>query len=266
VTAADNELADPLVDPGPLRCTAPDREAYKALHRGDAGQQRPDGGDADASIDSLTLGVEGMEHTVLVVFDKSGSMTSLWDGRNKWQVASDTMIEAVTPFQDYLSVGAILFPTDGECGVAGIQSGGQIDFRGGADFLAEWETSMRRYGPDGGTPMSVALVRADQAIARACEMGVLGRPFKVVLLTVGEPNCEGDMELLTTLPAKWNQHGIRTHVVGLPGSETAEELLEAIARAGGTDTYLSQVGGGTGAYLSPSDPVQLEEHMTVLCE
>lgn len=260
------EITDPVLEPVPLRCNAPDREEYKAQHLADDGEQQPDGESPDASVDSLTLGDEGMEHTVLVVFDKSGSMSSPWDGRNKWQAASDTMIAAVTPFQSYLSVGAIFFPTDGDCGVDGIQSGRQIDFRGGADFLAEWETSMRRYAPDGGTPMSVALLQADRAIARACEMGVLERPFKVVLLTDGEPNCDGDMELLTSLPAKWKQHGIKTHVVGLPGSEAATALLEAMAEAGGTDTYLAEKGVGDDAYYAPGDPAELTGHMTMVLE
>ena len=95
---------------------------------------------------------------------------------------------------------------------------------------------------------------------------MLERPFKVVLLTDGEPNCDGDMELLTALPAKWNQHGIKTHVVGLPGSGTAKELLEAIAEAGGTDTYLSQKNVGTDAYYAPDQPDQMEGFMTMVLE
>jgi hypothetical protein len=36
----------------------------------------------------------------------------------------------------------------------------------------------------------------------------------------------------------WAAAGIQTHVVGLPGVEGAEELLNAIAAAGGSGTYI----------------------------
>jgi hypothetical protein len=250
------EVIEPIADPGPLLCTAPDRESYKAAHQTDAGDESPDAAvsDLDASSAMFDLENGGMEHTVLFIFDKSGSMTTNWDGRNKWQVAADTMIASVSPFQDYLSAGAIFFPTDDNCGVAAIESEKQIDFRLGSDFLAAWETSMSGSSPNGATPMSVAFRQADQAIARACQLGVLVRPFKVAVLTDGEPNCDGDPEVLTSLPAKWNQHGIKTYVIGLPGSEPASALLEAIAQAGGTETY-----------FSPSEPDELEDQMTVIC-
>jgi len=197
----------------------------------------------------------GMEHTALIVFDKSVSMETNWDGRSKWQVASDTMIETVSPFQHYLSVGAIFFPTDNECGVAPIDSGEQIDFRPGGDFLAAWEASMIRYIAAGETPMSLAFERANQAIVRACETGVLQRPFKVIVLTDGEPNCESDLGLLTGLPTRWKRAGIKTHVVGLPGYDPAHDLLESIAQAGGTDIF-----------FSPSEPEEFEETMYMLLE
>jgi len=234
----------PLADPDTIRCNAPDREQYKAAFRDDT-----DGGDP--------LGMEsaGMEHTALIVFDKSESMETNWDGRSKWLVANDTMIATVSPFQHYLSVGAIFFPSDDYCGVAPMDSDKQIDFRPAADFIDEWETSMLRYIPAGATPMSLAFEQANQAIVRACETGVLQRPFKVIVLTDGEPNCESELRFLTALPERWMRHGIKTHVVGLPGYDPAQELLESIARAGGTNTF-----------FSPSAPRDFEETMYALLE
>ncbi|MBN1655870.1 MAG: VWA domain-containing protein [Deltaproteobacteria bacterium] len=248
------EVIEPIADPGPLLCTAPEREAYKATRQQDAVDGQADAAVADASLTLFDPGSDGMEHTVLFIFDKSGSMATNWDGRNKWHVANDTMIASVTPFQSYLSVGAIFFPTDDSCSVASIESGEQIDFRGGEDFLVAWEGSMSRYSAGGATPMSVALRQADQAIARACRLGVLERPFKVAILTDGEPNCDGDPQELTRLPAKWAQHGIKTHVIGLPGSESARAILEAMANAGGTKTF-----------ISPSEPDELEDQMMAIC-
>ncbi len=294
------ETEDLVVDLDPLACTAPDRAEYKARHGivveddadGGVAADESDGGvepygsqDLDAGVagddpvdsgvevdsgdplDSFSLDSEGMEHTVLFVFDKSGSMAFPWDGqRNKWKVAADTMIEAVTPYQSYLSVGAIFFPTDRGCEVASLQSGAQIDFLPGGDYLAAWEASLQRYGPDGSTPMSVAFIRADQAIARACAQGVLERPFKVVVLTDGEPNCDGDMRLLTEYPAKWARHGIKTYVVGLPGSDVASGLLQSIAAAGQTDTFLAERGESDDAYFAPDAPEQFGEYMQIVLE
>jgi Mg-chelatase subunit ChlD len=61
----------------------------------------------------------------------------------------------------------------------------------------------------------------------------------VIVLTDGEPNCDTEPELLTMLPAHWNERGVKTHVLGLPGSDTAADLLNAIAEAGGTGEFVS---------------------------
>ena len=48
---------------------------------------------------------------------------------------------------------------------------------------------------------------------------------------------------------------METHVLGLPGSQTAIDLLDGIAQA-----------GGTGKHVAPSDPTQLEETFHYLAE
>jgi hypothetical protein len=57
-------------------------------------------------------------------------------------------------------------------------------------------------------------------------------------VTDGEPNCEGDLALLTELPAKWLERGVLTHVLGLPGTTSAATLLNDIAEAGGTEHFV----------------------------
>jgi hypothetical protein len=73
------------------------------------------------------------------------------------------------------------------------------------------------------------------ALARACELGLLDDRFRVVLVTDGEPTCEDDPARITGLAAEWNQAGVETWVMGLPGSDTALALLDSIAKAGGTE-------------------------------
>lgn len=44
---------------------------------------------------------------------------------------------------------------------------------------------------------------------------------------------------MTGLAAKWHELGVETWVMGLPGSSGATELLDAIAKAGGTEKHQS---------------------------
>jgi Mg-chelatase subunit ChlD len=70
-------------------------------------------------------------------------------------------------------------------------------------------------------------------------MGLLEDRFNVVVITDGEPNCDGNNALLTALPSKWHELGVATVVLGLPGSSQAEALLDSIAEAGGTHAHQS---------------------------
>jgi hypothetical protein len=214
-------------------CVAPDRDEYKAEHG-----IYPDGPDGTFEDVAAEEQVEGMEHTVLFIFDRSGSMTTYWDHRDKWTVARDAMIDSVSKYQHYLSAGAIFFPTDMGCEVQPIQAAAQIDYSGGSDFLTRWETLSSEYAPVGQTPLNTAFELADSAITWACLRGILERPFKVVLLTDGEPNCDYNYEKLLAYPQKWLKQGIETHVIGLPGSEAAEDLLALISTAGGSELFI----------------------------
>lgn len=235
------EPEDPWLDDLPelpeMCCVAPDREEYMAAHL--------DPLDEDA----------GKEHTILFVFDKSGSMDGWWEDETKWEVAAAAMVDSVSLYQHYLSAGAVFFPTDYDCGVLPIMVPPQIYFTDGADYLDEWESSMGALGPDGGTPMNTAFVVADQAIRTACENGILDKPFKVVVLSDGEPNCTYDWEYLAAYPYHWYKHGIETLVVGLPGSESAADLLNMIAYAGGTESN-----------FTPDDQDDFEDEMDAICE
>jgi len=248
-----------ILDPGfatVLTCDAPDREEYKAAHGivEDPDDAGPDGG----IFDSETVpdgGIDGLEHTILFVFDKSGSMDGEWEDSYKWAVTSATMIQAVTTYQSYLSAGAIFFPTDDDCGVSPMYGGGQIPFTTGTEYLSAWDGMMEAYGPNGNTPLEVAFERANAAILSACRDGIMERPFKVVLLTDGEPTCDDDTDEVLEHVQTWFAHGIQTLVIGLPGSEDAVALLNSIAVAGGSE-----------AYMPVGEPGELEDDMDAVCE
>ena len=170
---------------------------------------------------------------LLVVFDNSGSMSSLWNGDARWLVAANALRDAVSSLSEYLTVAAIVFPTaTGGCDVSSIDSPEQIRFLPGSTFIAAWDNFMSQNSPGGGTPLGGALIAADQALM----MSTLSGATNVIVLTDGAPGC--DTTPLDTLPPAWLGMGIQTHVVGLPGSEAAETVLDNLAMGGGTMQHL----------------------------
>ncbi len=169
--------------------------------------------------------------TLLIVFDNSGSMLDCWDGKTRWEHANHALRAAIEPAQHSLNVGAIRFPADSQCVVEPFESPNQFAFDVGYAFLDAWEAGARY--PNGGTPLAAAMIEADKAIQNAADAGLLEERFRVVIITDGEPNCEGSPNLLTTLPRAWRAQGVETRVLGLPGSDGAAALLQDIADAGG---------------------------------
>lgn len=209
----------------PGDCIAPQREEYMARF----GVTAEDKDLSDANV------LAAKEHTILFVFDKSGSMNNSWneDGGKKWDIAKETMISSVEPFQDYVTAGTLFFPlSDEESSVAAIDSGSQINFSDGATFLNTWQQNMDAYGASGGTPLMTALEVAHNAIGYACETGILEKPFKVILITDGMPDYYTPNRALGFIDT-WFEMGINTTVVGMPGTGEASSLLSEISAVGG---------------------------------
>ncbi len=183
------------------------------------------------------------EARVLVVFDRSSSMSAEWSGGEpRWRVAADALADGIEPLADRLVVGALLFPGSDlgelspECApVAGLT----LTYRRGDSFLSAWE-SMWSSPPAlyDSTPLDSAFDAADAALPRDDTLTV------VVLLTDGAPTCEGPVPAREHA-ASWRTDGIRTFVVGLPGAH-GSAYLDAIASS-----------GDTGSALDVSDPALL---------
>jgi hypothetical protein len=178
------------------------------------------------------------EHgNVLIVFDQSNSMTTIFSGKPLWQSASDAVREALTPHKDNLTVGSIFFPTASAgtgilCvpeNVADIGTPPQIPFQEGTSFLQAWADRWTTAGLVFGTPTSVAMTKGDEALTAAKLEG----PTVVLLVTDGASTCYlSDTSAATA--AALNARGILTYVIGLPGSGPASSALKGIADAGGT--------------------------------
>lgn len=192
----------------------------------------PAGGEGGVRVD-LELGKGDL--TLLVIFDKSGSMAEDWDKRTKWQVANEALLKATEGVVDNLTLGAIFFPQPGGCEVARLDSGSQFNFMTGRSFVSTWQETAGSRMPEGSTPLELAFRVADMAIERGCQLGLLDDRFRVVVVTDGEPTCSDDTTAILDLTAEWHRVGVETWVMGLPGSGSASALLDAIAAAGGTE-------------------------------
>ena len=199
---------------------------------GGASIQDGAGGEGGVQVD-LELGAGDL--TLLVIFDKSGSMASRWDERTKWQVANEALLKAIAGVVDNLTLGAIFFPQPGGCEVAPLDGGSQLNFMTGRQFMSTWQETAGMRSPEGSTPLELAFRVANQAIERGCELGLLNDRFRVVVVTDGEPTCSDDTGAIVDMAAEWNRVGVETWVMGLPGSASASALLDAIAAAGGTE-------------------------------
>ncbi len=195
---------------------------------------------------------------VLVVFDQSNSMGSAYAtgdagvSRPKYQVARDAVLAALGPLSGTLAVGAIFFPTVATSDVCSlvdtISTAPQIQLEPEPAFATAWTA---HFAPPFktilGTPLAVALQRADTAYV---DPSPLTGQRVVVVLTDGAPTCDTVTADILAPVQRMAARGIKTFVVGLPGSTSASTLLDQIAAA-----------GGTGKYLSPADPTALETQL-----
>ncbi|HEX2679022.1 MAG TPA: vWA domain-containing protein [Polyangiales bacterium] len=232
---------------------------------GTAGSDGPDvnailaGGCAKATVASALL-----PSNILFVIDRSGSMACnlppITDSAacekdpkranpsepSKWEITSDALLAAIKTLPANATVAISYFSNDDNCGVHPTPS---VPFA--PNNLAQQSTidaSLRSIKPAGGTPLVGATILAyehmhQQALAGA----IFGNEF-VVLLTDGQQSeqcsdtsrCTGaaectDLLVNTEVPkAAGPGVGIRTFVVGVPGSEPARTVLSEIAMKGGT--------------------------------
>jgi hypothetical protein len=220
---------------------------------------------------------------VLLIFDRSGSMADKWNGVTKWQAAGTALVQALTPIQDKLTIGAVNFPSPADavtcnpldllnlpaclaaaagtgCNVNPITAPDQITFKPGAQAVVELQTGGPGGTPkyetvNGSTPTSEGVQQADTALRGATLTGTTA----VVIITDGEPNCSWNQQQTTTTIGNWlSQLHIKTYVVGLPGAVDGKgaAVLSTLAQAGGTPGA-----GGATDYILPTDPATLQKKL-----
>jgi len=91
--------------------------------------------------------------------------------------------------------------------------------------------------PYGNTPLVGATILGYQYLLDEMRLNALSGDSFVVLVTDGRETCsptEVDKLLKTDAPTALEKLGVRTYVIGVPGSEQAREFLSSLAEAGGT--------------------------------
>ncbi len=197
---------------------------------------------------------------ILFVLDSSGSMNCIppdgdaveanlcktdprrrGDGPSKWQVTYESLTSALTPLsgRSNLNIAISSFPRlETRCDVAATPA---ITFDNlDEELLDEARSFLQGISPDGETPIAGATILGYASVARDLRNGIIRGNAYVVILTDGEETCKPE-ELQKLLeedaPTARQSFGIRTFVIGAPGSEGARLFLSQLAHAGGTDAY-----------------------------
>jgi Mg-chelatase subunit ChlD len=175
---------------------------------------------------------------------------------SKWDVVREALVAAIAKLPAETRAGLSYFSNDDTCGVYSMPS---------VPIAALSETqrsainlSLDAVQPGGATPLAGATILAFQHLHRAAiEQTLTGNKF-VVLLTDGEQSdacsdparCSGAEECTELVEAEVSKAagpgvGIKTFVIGAPGSEPARAVLSRMASLGGTGPAGCSVEQGT---------------------
>jgi hypothetical protein len=183
-----------------------------------------------------------------LIVDTSGSMNENAPGArgSKWTVTRRAVLDAIGGMPSDTSLGVIFYPNvpvdanpcfDEQTAVRVAALENQ-----GSRQRQQIQRAFQRQNPEGGTPTHDAY---RYAVEEVTATSALGSRF-VVLITDGIPTyslgCEGtgrqedavDAAPLIAEASTAQALGIRTFVIGSPGSEDARESLSRMAEAGGT--------------------------------
>jgi hypothetical protein len=195
-----------------------------------------------------SAGAEAAPAVLQMLVDTSGSMDQNAPGarQSKWTVTRGAVLDAINGMPGETSLGVVFYPNvpnnSNQCfreqtavAVAALDIAGQRQ---------RIQQAFARQNPEGGTPTHDAYRYALSQLEATPAAG----PRFVVLITDGIPTyllgCQGnnrqndpvDAGPLVVEAAAAAARGIRTFVIGAPGSEDARGDLSRMAEAGGTAT------------------------------
>lgn len=211
----------------------------------------------DDACAASTDATQALPPVVQLVVDTSGSMdwppgwapTSPDDskppGATKWEITRDALLDAVASLGGDIALGASFFPSVAQEGETCLRNEQAVPIAllGDAQSTARaaWETAVAEVVPEGATPTHGAYLFGLEQLAESKLEG--GRVL--LLLTDGTPTCTlscectednvpVDSQPLIEEAKEAFANGVRTFVIGSPGSEETRDVLSQLASEGGT--------------------------------
>lgn len=260
---------------------------------GGSGPTPDAGGSAEPTCGVSPFGAARLPAHVLLVVDKSLSMTATPTGftSDKWTATRSALGDALTAVQSDLDFGLGLFPFPDECEVPA-DGNVNVEVAAGSASVPDILGALDATAPSGGTPTAAALAQALEYFTSSAAAALEGRKY-VLLATDGGPTCNaalscGPEECVPNLEGRCpdgitnccdpDQAGpgaergclddaatlaqvsalatldISTFVVGIPGSEIFADSLDAFALAGGVPNT-----AGPRSYFAVDDAAGLSD-------
>jgi Mg-chelatase subunit ChlD len=256
------------VDTAAVDAAAVDAAAVDAAAE-EAGAGRDAAGSADAVCGSTALTLQGSPVDLLLVLDKSGSMSNDFrddmcppacDSTNpsKWTAVTQALTTVLTERPDLADWGLELFPTSALCTV---DTHPAISV--GPNNATAIVNAVMATSPSGATPTAIA-----EATGAAYLMTLNdSRPRYIVLVTDGEPNCAvsdptmaDDARAIQAVADAFTA-GVPTFVVGIGNLSPAQTTLNGMATAGGEAQPADALGR---TYFPGDDPATLLSALTAI--
>lgn len=227
------------------------------LDAGDGGLGADSALDPDAACLSSKTGATAKPANLLFQLDVSGSMncpatdtasaTCAASTSSRWSVFKAKLKEALAKLPDANSVGLMHYPT-GKGTFSGSPTGcvpqvPDVDVGPLSKTRTAVGTALDARIPEGGTPTHDAI---GVALANLEKLSVTGNKFLVLATDGNATFCTGcdiscnsaalaaDADAVIAKVAAAAKAGIRTFVIGVPGSQGYRTILSRIAKAGGT--------------------------------
>lgn len=236
----------------------------------------------DGACGGTMMKASARDANLLLVLDKSGSMLQKPDGFavKKWDAVKIALRDALTPVKGKISLGLAMYPNDTSGGgdLCAVPSGAAaVTVPVAADSVDLIIDAVNGATPAGATPTAKALASALDYFTAGAGKELKGDKY-VILATDGGPNCDTSItcgaDLCTTNidgscdtggnccdPSRskisclddkgviaqidaLKAAGVKTFVIGIPGTEAYKSYLDQFAEHGG----MMSTGGSTKYY------------------
>ena len=173
-----------------------------------------------------TIETERVPGSLLIVFDRSGSMDSEVGGSTRWDLAVAGINSVLASVSDELNAGLMLFSSDGDCDV---NAAPQVPIAPLSTSRSMISSTLSSSSPSGNTPSYAALERGYDYLDTLESPGQRG----LVLVSDGGESCEFERRDEVMLRVQ-NEHDAKGRLTFAVGLDFANNDLSTVAFNGGT--------------------------------